>query len=124
MKIEDYKKAKDNLTKLTSDLARQLAFAGIAVIWLFKLENNKGHIFPEELVRPLEFLVLGLIFDLLQYLFLAGAHIIRYRKNEKSVIMLENPKWIPDVGYVFWIVKIVFFMIAYIQIFSFLSSKI
>lgn len=47
----------------TSDLVRQLALAGIAVIWLFKYEVTGVPKVPAQLLLPLGLIVCGLALD-------------------------------------------------------------
>lgn len=50
------------------DVARQLAFAGFAVIWLFHITvEGKGPALPQQFLLPVSLLVASLAFDLLQY---------------------------------------------------------
>jgi len=51
----------------SSEINRQLAFAGIAIIWVFRTDSGGRQIVPEELFLPGLLLVLSLSFDLLQY---------------------------------------------------------
>jgi thiamine transporter ThiT len=51
-----------------SDINRQLAFAAIAVIWLFKTDTPNGQItIPHDLIWPGILIVAALAADLLQY---------------------------------------------------------
>jgi len=54
-------------TGKASDVVRQLALIGFAVIWLFKRETNAGPVVPTAFLWPAFFLLLALIADLLQY---------------------------------------------------------
>lgn len=55
-------------------LVRQLAFAGIAIVWLFRIENSDGPRVPIALIAPLYWLSFALAFDLLEYVAGAVAH--------------------------------------------------
>ena len=53
-----------------SAAARQIAFAGIAVVWVFNQpQSNKLIYLPDELITVLLLLCITLAFDLLQYTF-------------------------------------------------------
>ncbi len=68
MILKDARNAYDYYSGKLSDVVRQLAFAGIAVIWIFK--NGASVIpFDERLVWPLRFLVGALACDLLHYVY-------------------------------------------------------
>jgi hypothetical protein len=63
------KKARDEVTKQLGDIVRQLAFAGIAVVWIIKSEPVKSGIeFEPALYWPLFWLVVTLTLDLAYYL--------------------------------------------------------
>ncbi|WP_398494358.1 hypothetical protein [Variovorax sp.] len=67
MKLKD---ARDNYyyhSGKTSDLTRQLGLAGVAVVWLFKVDVKGVPTIPSELLLPLVLVVLCLALDLLQY---------------------------------------------------------
>ena len=51
----------------TGDIARQLAFAGLATVWLFRLEHSDTGLLPLNLVIPAFLLVLTLALDLLEH---------------------------------------------------------
>lgn len=67
MKLSDYKKDYYQLSGLASNASRQLAFAGIALIWVFKSQSENGFQLPSELLIPSMCLIFSLGFDLLQY---------------------------------------------------------
>src|SRR5688572_21016647 len=73
MKLEEFKKDADFFSSKASEMTRNLAFAGIAVIWIFKnpLANTPTlatQLLPVDLILPLGLFCLSLISDLLQYL--------------------------------------------------------
>jgi hypothetical protein len=68
MKLGDLREAHQACTGKLGDVSRQLAFAGIALIWVFKTSGpEKQDIVPHELVWPAIFLVSALSCDFLQY---------------------------------------------------------
>lgn len=85
MKIKDVREAYYFYSGKASDVARQLAFAGIAVVWIFKVEATPTSVaLPPELFKPLIAFVVTLLLDALQYA--AGTLIwgIRSRLCEKE----------------------------------------
>ncbi len=94
MKLSDLKKRGDEYTGKASDITRQLIFAGIAIIWLFKSEDNGYTTLDSFLILPLITLSLSIIFDLLHYvtggiiwkkLYLSEEHkVIKKLKNEPN----------------------------------------
>ncbi|PCH60763.1 MAG: hypothetical protein COC05_03405 [Gammaproteobacteria bacterium] len=72
MKIQGLLDASYEASGKASDLSRQLAFAGIAIIWLFRVGGQSGGVqFSEELLVPLYCFVAGLTLDLGQYVYKA-----------------------------------------------------
>lgn len=72
MNLSGYKETYYYFSGMASTVARQSAFAGIALIWIFKTEKGSVISLPESLFTPVLFLVLCLVFDLLQYIVAAA----------------------------------------------------
>ena len=84
MKLEDARKTYYDASGKASDIARQLCFAGIAIIWLLRVGDKTGGIpFTNELLWPLGGFVLALAFDLAQYFYGAVAWSVFHRAKEK-----------------------------------------
>lgn len=66
MKLSEYRKDYQFFSGKLSDITRQLAFAGIALIWVFKIDGTLPRV-PNDLLLPTALLALGLALDLLQY---------------------------------------------------------
>lgn len=73
-----------------SDNVRQLAFAGIAVIWIFKIDLNGSPKLPPELLLPLVLIAVGLAADLFQYYFAAVCWGFYHRWKEQQVQVRED----------------------------------
>jgi len=117
MKLKD---ARDNyyyFSGETSKIIRNLGLAGIAVIWLFKIDSIDKPIIPNELIKPALFLVGGLAIDLLQYIYGTIAWGILHRLKEKAGVEeaknFRAPKRInyPTI-FLFWL-KVIVMIIAY-----------
>ena len=69
MTLEEAKTTFYEASSTLSENARKLCFAGIAIVWIFKVgdKNSGGIAFSVDLLWPLGAFVLGLAFDLLQY---------------------------------------------------------
>ena len=66
MKICEMRSGYYEASGKVSELSRQFAFAGIAIIWVLKVGNDSGGIpFSTELVVPLYSFVVALVLDLL-----------------------------------------------------------
>lgn len=67
MKLRDYQRAYQDFSGKASDVARQLGFAGFALIWIFTYEVNGIRNIPDTMVAAGLFLGLSLFCDLAQY---------------------------------------------------------
>ena len=69
MKLQDYRDTADTFSGKASDACRQLAFAAIGLIWVFKkdLEGTGLISFPEVLIWAAVFVIFALALDLTQY---------------------------------------------------------
>ena len=66
MNLQDYRDDFYTYSGKASDISRQLAFAGIAIIWIFKKKvPATGLTVPSELILPGILIVLALGVDLL-----------------------------------------------------------
>jgi hypothetical protein len=76
MKIAEIKTHYDFYSGKVSDLVRQLAFVGLAVVWIFKVDMNGSPKIPHEMALPTVFLILALFLDLVHY----GYGTIKYER--------------------------------------------
>jgi hypothetical protein len=83
VKLQGYRETFYEFSGKLSDICRQLAFAGIGLIWLFKKDNLAGLSVPHELLLPGALIVAALTFDLLQYALGSILWRVFYRNNEK-----------------------------------------
>jgi hypothetical protein len=86
MKLEEAKTTFYDASSTLSDNARKLCFAGIAIIWIFKVgEKNSGGVpFSTDLLWPLGAFVVGLGFDILQYFYKSTAWWIYFELKHRS----------------------------------------
>jgi len=85
MNLQDYRDDFYTYSGKASDISRQLAFAGIAIIWIFKKEvPATGLTVPRELILPGILIVLALGVDLLQYCLATVIWWLFYRKKERE----------------------------------------
>jgi hypothetical protein len=107
-----------------SDVSRQLAFAAIAIIWLFKHETAGQLNVPRELIRPGIFVVLALALDLLQYCLAAAIWYFFYRSQERKHVSetaeIKHSVWLERPISLFFWVKIILVVLAYYYILIFL----
>ena len=85
MKLSEYKNEYYVHTGSASSVARQAAYAGIAIIWIFAIKNGNSISLPKELLTPTIFFITGLSFDLLQYVMQSLIWGLFHRKKEKEL---------------------------------------
>lgn len=84
MKLKDAREFYYFHSGKTSDLVRQLALAGIAVVWIFRYEVQGVPKIPVQLLAPLSLIVLSLTLDLLQYAVATGLWGAFQRRKERD----------------------------------------
>lgn len=109
MKLDEARRHYYELSGLASSSARQLAFAGIAVVWILATDDHVVDMSTVELRTPLLAFVLALALDLIQYY--AGAafwgaysRLKEMHKQSKNKGKYKNApswaNWLPLLG--FW----------------------
>jgi hypothetical protein len=84
MKKDDLRKAYEDFSGKASDIVRQLDFAGIALIWIFKVGTTPSPVLETQLLLAALLIFLSLFFDLLQYLLGTGIWFVYFRMKEKA----------------------------------------
>lgn len=109
----------------SSEINRQLAFAGIAIIWVFKTDSGGRQIVPNELFWPGLLLVVGLSLDLLHYVVKSEIWYRITRKREKAGIKeFTVPPWVNYAGDTLYWIKIAVTIIAYGFLVRFLVTRL
>lgn len=127
MKLEDIREAYYTYSGKLSDINRQLIFAGIAFIWIFKKEATNSISLPQELWIPTVLFISALILDLMHYFISTVIWGItnRYLESKKtevedfSVCFLIN--W---PGNVFFYSKVIVNGLAYSYLFLYVLFNI
>jgi hypothetical protein len=107
-----------------SAVGRQLAFAGLALVWIFKATVAGADRVPPDLLPAATLLALTLGFDLLQYALAALLWGVFQRKKELEFIAIAKrgqkppeefkaPRWINWPALAFFSVKLVSLVIGY-----------
>lgn len=130
--LKEYRDSYFAASTKASDIARQLGFAGIALIWIFKSMNgssSEAFTLPEELFYPALLIILALGLDLLQYFIKAGIWGWIQRRIEdkfsddtsKTYLVAPWVNW--PVLACFW-VKLGVMIFAYCLLFTFVSKRV
>ncbi|HVT18826.1 MAG TPA: hypothetical protein VHQ90_21905 [Thermoanaerobaculia bacterium] len=128
MKLADIRENSEYFSKKTSKVVRQLGFAGIAVIWVFKVTADGRTIILPPLIPASFFLVLGLALDLLHCV-VGTAVWARYNRHKEQELKaqkdpeeidFEAPRQINWPANVFFWSKITAIFIAYVLLIRFL----
>ena len=114
---EQYK----DYSQLTSDIARKIGFAGIAICWIF---HAPGYTFSSKILLVLILLIFFFLFDLLQYL--TTTIILRIWIRKKEVKMWEStgeiegnylkPLWIDRPALICFVLKLLALISAYVAL--------
>ena len=105
-----------------------LSLAGIAVIWIFKVEPGRTPIIPVELFLPGILIISGLVLDLAQYvigaLFWGFYARLMEKKGKRDDDQFDAPRWINWPALVCFWMKIISMIVAYVFLFRFLWNQI
>ena len=111
-----------------SDITRQMALAGVGLIWVFRSQEPGQMKVPNDLIPAAVLIVIGLTLDFLQYV--AGTLLwgIRARKLENAGTTDETnvslPDWINYPALVFFWTKMLATISAYVVLIRFLWMQL
>jgi hypothetical protein len=115
-------------TGKTSDIVRQLAFAGFALIWLFKSDVAElGPVVPREFAPAATLLLGALVADFLQYGIAAGSwhwfklKLIRDKTPDEKE--LEPADWLYRPAEILFYMKAGLLLLAYVLLLSHLLTS-
>lgn len=119
MKLSDYKDDYYVFSGLASSASRQLAFAGIALLWLFKSGDNGAYKLPKQLFVPAAALIIALACDILHYV--TGSLIwgTFFRSNEKKTKEIGEDPELEAPSYYSWPITALFFLKIIAVIFAY-----
>ena len=125
MKLKGTRESYYHYTGKTSDIIRYLGLAGIGIIWIFRVEGIGKTSLPQNLLFPTVLMIIGLGFDLLQYLTASVVWGVYSRHKEKSGTEeneeFDAPRQINWLTNIFFGLKIIPIVWAYILILKYLS---
>jgi hypothetical protein len=113
-------------SKQVSELVRQLALAGIAIIWLFKVTDSAGQSrIAKELVSATLVIAAALCFDFLQYAYATAAWGIFSRMYEKrDEVPDKAPRWINWPTNTLFVLKVAAIATAYFSLGRYLIRRV
>ena len=129
MKLSDIRKAYEDLSGSLSKYNRQLAFAGIGIIWLFRTtEANGSTSIDPEMLNPIFCLVISFAFDILQYLWLSlywyVYYLYKYEKGSTEDEEMSEPEWPNMIAWGMFTIKVSAMMSAYINLGLYLYPRL
>ena len=112
----------------TSSIYRQLALAGIAIIWLFKKEKDGQIQMTPDLLNILKLIVLSLVFDFCHGIFptiVYGIMNLKFRnKGKDDDDEVNYSQWWTAPEWIFFVLKVVFLIWAFVKLWLYLSKVI
>ena len=129
IKLEEAKQAFYDASATLSENVRKLAFAGIAIIWIFRVGNTAANIaFPRPLLWPLIAFIAALILDVAQYLYKSTTWWLYYAWKHKQGVHddgeVDPPGIINFFTGIFFYLKVACVAYAYYELFSFVAYAI
>ncbi len=124
LKRQDVKDAYEDPSKRASEILRYLGLAGVAIIWMFRVEDDGVKTIPHQLSWPLFLIVSGLLLDFFQYAFLTCVYHWSFVRADRSVENISVPEWYAKVGWATWYLKIISVLVGYGFLIVYLSSKL
>jgi hypothetical protein len=130
MKLKEYKKTYEEFTGKLSDINRQIAFAGIAIIWIFVQRGNFE--IASGLMIPLIFLAIALAADLFHYIYQSAAWAFFFNYHEKRIQKekgdyeqdIKAPRKINYFSWTLFITKITCVILGYLFLIILLSREL
>ncbi len=127
MQLKSYLKDYHEFSGKASDISRQLAFAALAIIWIFKGEGTQKLIIPSLLVKSGAYISVALLLDFLQYVISSiiwkTFHAYHEKKGVSADKEIKASEWLAVPGWICYFGKLVFVLIGYSFLLQFLFSR-
>jgi len=128
VKLLDFRESYYTHSGKASDVARQLGFAGLGVVWIFKYEEAGNQSVPEGLVPVAALIVLALSCDFLQYIAATLIWGIFTRVKEKEGVNdldeISAPPLLNWPALLFFWTKITLTISAYVVLIEYLFTAL
>jgi hypothetical protein len=94
MKLQDTRQCYQDNSGRASEIARQLAFAALGIVWIFKVDRSDGGMeVSQQLLWPAAWAIMALALDLLQYVYATVAWGVFNRLREHSTELNEETEF-------------------------------
>lgn len=127
MKLKDCRESYYYNSGKASDISRQLGFAGLALIWAFRVSSTGTTVIPSDLRWASFMLIIGLALDFLQYIVATIVWGIYHRFKERKHTSEDQdflaPRAINYPANACFLLKQVAIFIAYILLLSSMASS-
>jgi hypothetical protein len=116
------------LSGAASGVARTLALAGIAIVWVFRERSESGYRIPEDLHCPATIFVIALGCDLLQYAYQASAlgifNWLLHQRGVREARPVKLPAALPAIATILWSAKMAATIIGFFFLLKFMSAEL
>ena len=127
-KLSEYRDDYQRYTTKLSDVNRNIALAGIALVWIFRKTDGDSIMITDDLILPSILLISALGFDMLQYLYQSIAWAIFFSYHEKKLVDDNSEILAPvEINYASWALfglKVFSVIVAYVFILIFLIDHL
>lgn len=127
MKGIEYKAVYENHSAKLSDITRQISFAGIAIIWVFKNSKDGAVFLDSAFVLPAILFVVALAFDLLQYLYQTITWLSvfsNHQRHDRLAKDVKAPRCLVIIGWCILFIKVATVIYAYLLLLNELNAKL
>jgi hypothetical protein len=129
MKLKDALETYLKLATRVNDLTRQLCFAGLGIIWLFKIDGAGGQKLPKFLLIPSAAIAVALLCDFLQFVYgtLAWERLHDLKEHQRDVdedTVFFTPRSIIVPTKIMFLAKIAFVSAAYVMLLGYLTWQL
>lgn len=128
--IAEWRKKFGEDSGLVNNVVRQLAFAGIAIVWVFHSSKPNEPIIPDKLNPALQLIAICVILELTQFLWKSvGTYLVfkiperqvrKGKKEEKTLENLDMPDFVPFISWILFLCKIAALALAYLHIYNYI----
>lgn len=128
MTIKELREIYESSSTKASDINRKLIFAGIAIVWIFRVTeySTLEQIIPDNLKHVLLLLCISLCLDISQniirgILWHIYYYLKRYPQIKEETEQAEEPEWLNAIPDSFWYAKFIPTFFAYLNLANYLS---